>query len=215
MTFKTCLYALALGFIASIAVVNAPASATKAASSYSKIVLWAPGFTAEDQAKIEKKSIRAFTKKGVDAVPMSSLINNVGQLTNAEILLILRDQKIQAIMTLTDRKVRQSRISNKSTTPRIAESILINQAASTAGSGGGATIAGDRGTVGMGGQVYKERNQITFGVVLTDLTIGQQVWQGNFVIKSRLENNATSMAGMALRKAAKKAIKDGILAPAS
>jgi hypothetical protein len=66
----------------------------------------------------------------------------------------------------------------------------------------------------MGGQAYKERNQITFGVVLTDLSNGQQVWQDNFVIKSRLENNSTSMAGMALRKAGKQAIKKGVLAPA-
>jgi hypothetical protein len=145
---------------------------------------------------------------------MSSLIDNVGQLTNAEILMILNEHNIQAIMTLTDRAVRKNKVGYSSTTPRIAESILVNQAAASSGSGGGATVAGARGSVGMGGQAYKERNQITFGVVLTDLSNGQQVWQDNFVIKSRLENNSTSMAGMALRKAGKQAIKKGILAPA-
>ena len=214
MMMRTYLYVLIFSLVTGVAQADEAATAPERSKSFSKVVLWAPGFTPKGQAKIEGKSIKTFTKKGIEAMAMSSLIDNVGQLTNAEILMILNEHNIQAIMTLTDRAVRKNKVGYSSTTPRIAESILVNQAAASSGSGGGATVAGARGSVRMGGQAYKERNQITFGVVLTDLSNGQQVWQDNFVIKSRLENNSTSMAGMALRKAGKQAIKKGVLAPA-
>ena len=78
---------------------------------------------------------------------------------------------------------------------------------SNIGAGGGQKVM-----LGMGGSSFKEKKVSKFGIYLSDLSTGALIWQDEVTAKGRLDDKDRVLAGKAMRKGAKKAIKQKLFA---
>jgi len=182
--------------------------ATQGQEKYSKVVLWAVGFSDRDQSRIERASVKAFSKKGITAIARADLVPEGTTLSDAVLQKKLVDEGFDAIFAVSSGPTPGLQTGRANGNSRSVESALVFQQAGASNNvGAGGSPLGPSARVGMGGMSYKERNKSAYGLFLADLSTGEIIWKDTVVIRSRPEHKGRNMADRAMRKSAKELIK--------